>query len=183
MNFSDWKRVSLPLSNEILANLRAGDRILLTGRMYTARDKAHERLADLFLKGQPLPFDPQGEVLYYVGPSPTPPGYVIGSAGPTTSYRMDPFTESVLKMGIRGMIGKGKRGTETRQLIREYGAVYFSSFGGAAAFLAERITSCRVLAFDDLGPEAIHVLEVKDFPVVVINDAEGGDLYEDALRR
>lgn len=182
MNFSDWKRIDLPLTEEIISTLRAGDRILLTGRLYTARDKAHERLAGLYAKGEPLPFDTKGEVLYYVGPSPTPPGHVIGSAGPTTSYRMDPFTEPILKMGIRGMIGKGKRGTETRRLLKEYRAVYFSSFGGAAAFLSERIHSCRVLAFDDLGPEAIHVLEVRDFPVVVINDVEGGDLYEDALR-
>ena len=183
MNFSDWKRIKLPLTDETIAALRAGDRMLLSGRLYTARDKAHERLADLYKKGEPLPFDPQGEVLYYVGPSPTPPGYIIGSAGPTTSYRMDPFTEPILKMGIRGMIGKGKRGTETRALLKQYGAVYFSSFGGAAAFLSGRIRSCRVLAFDDLGPEAIHVLEVEDFPVVVINDVEGSDLYENALQR
>lgn len=182
MNFADWKRIELPLSESIIADLRPGDRVLLSGRLFTARDRAHERLVDLFLKGDALPFDPRGEILYYVGPSPTPPGRIIGSAGPTTSYRMDPFTEPILKMGIRGMIGKGRRGAETRRLLVQYRAIYFSSFGGAAAFLAERIKSCRVLAFDDLGPEAIHVLDVEDFPAVVVNDVNGGDLYEDAIR-
>jgi len=182
MNILDWKRISLPLTDDAVRDMRAGDKLLLSGTIYTARDKAHERLASMFCKGEPLPFDTKGQVLYYVGPSPTPPGHVIGSAGPTTSYRMDPFTEPVLRMGIRGMIGKGRRGMETRNLLREYGAVYLSSFGGAAAFLSERIVSSTVIAFEDLGPEAIHLLEVRDFPVVVINDVHGGDLYEDAIR-
>jgi len=182
MNTGDWKKVTIPLDDETIGNLRAGDRLLLTGTLYTARDRAHERLSSMFARGESLPFDMKGQILYYVGPSPTPPGRVIGSVGPTTSYRMDPFTEPVLKMGIRGMIGKGRRGMETRNLLREYGAVYLSSFGGAAAFLAERIVSSRVIAFEDLGPEAVYRLEVMDFPAVVINDIHGGDLYEDAIR-
>ncbi len=183
MKSETWKRVSLPLTEEIINNLRAGDRLLLSGVIYTARDKAHERLCRMFDSGEKLPFDTNGQVLYYVGPSPTPPDGVIGAAGPTTSYRMDPFTEKIMQMKIRGMIGKGKRDKETRDLLKEHRAVYFSSFGGAGAYLALKIKEAEVIAFDDLGPEAIYRLRVEDFPVVVINDIYGGDLYEDAVSK
>ncbi len=180
---SEWKHISLPLSEEIIQELRSGDQVYLSGILYTARDKAHARLCAMIDAGESLPFDISGQVLYYVGPSPKPPGEIIGAAGPTTSYRMDPFTEKVLKAGIKGMIGKGKRGTETRELLKQYGAVYFSSFGGAGAYLNRRITGSEVVAFEDLGPEAIYRLEVKDFPAIVINDIQGSDLYENAVKQ
>jgi len=178
----EWKRLHTPLTDETVRGLRSGDSILLSGTLYTARDKAHERLRELADSGKPLPFNPAGQVIYYTGPTPARKGTAIGAAGPTTSYRMDPFSEFMLKLGIRGMIGKGTRDNRTRELLKEYGAVYFSSFGGAGAYLSKRIVSSSVLAFEDLGPEAMNMLMVKDFPVIVINDIYGGDLYEDAVR-
>ncbi|PKL41180.1 MAG: fumarate hydratase [Spirochaetae bacterium HGW-Spirochaetae-1] len=178
-----WKRISTPLSYDDVSLMHSGDRFLLSGIVYTARDRAHERLRYMVAEGKELPFMPAGQVLYYVGPSPQPRGRIIGAAGPTTSYRMDPFTEVMLKTGIRGMIGKGKRDEKTRSLLQQYGGVYFSSYGGAGAYLAKRITEARVIAFEDLGPEAIYELRVLDFPVIVINDIYGGDLYEDAIRK
>ncbi len=177
-----WKKIKLPLSEDDIKELKSGDRVHLSGIIYTARDKAHERLCDMIKKGENLPFDTLGEILYYVGPSPTPPNQIIGAAGPTTSYRMDPFTERILKTGIRGMIGKGKRNVETRELLQKYKSIYFSSFGGAGAYLSKHITGCEPVAFEDLGPEAIFRLTVKDFPVIVINDIYGSDLYEDAVK-
>lgn len=177
-----WKKIDLPLSEEEIRGLKSGDRVHLSGVIYTARDKAHERLCTMIKKGEILPFETAGEILYYVGPSPTPPGQVIGAAGPTTSYRMDPFTETILKAGIRGMIGKGKRSRETRDLLQEFKSVYFSSFGGAGAYLSKHIILCEPVAFEDLGPEAVFRLTVKDFPVIVINDIYGSDLYEDAIK-
>ncbi|MCP4136888.1 MAG: TRZ/ATZ family protein [bacterium] len=180
---TNWKKMGTTFTEEEIGGLRAGDRVLLSGVIYTARDKAHERLCRMQEQNKELPFELKGSILYYVGPSPTPQGKIIGSAGPTTSYRMDPFTETMLKLGVKGMIGKGKRGREVKTLISEYHAVYFSSFGGAGAFLSKRISAAEVVAFDDLGPEAIYKLTVKDFPVIVINDSFGGDLYEDAIRK
>jgi len=178
-----WKHLNIPADDDDLRGLRAGDAVLLSGTLLTGRDKAHQRLCEMAEKGMPLPVDLQGQFIYYVGPAPAPEGMVIGSAGPTTSYRMDPFTREMLSFGVRGMIGKGKRGRPVRDMLKEYGAVYFSSFGGAGAYLAMRITGAEVIAFEDLGPEAIYRLEVKEFPVIVINDTEGGDLYEDALEK
>ena len=173
-----YKKIFMPLDDGALKELKSGDRVLLNGDIYTARDKAHQRLVELAENGIDLPFELKGSFIYYAGPSPAPPGKIIGAAGPTTSYRMDAFTEFVMKQGVKGLIGKGKRNSETRELIKEYNAVYFSSFGGAAAYISRRITHSVLIAFEDLGPEAIYRLTVKDFPLIVINDSSGGDLYE-----
>ncbi len=179
----EWKQIETPFSEGLVSGLRSGDLVLITGRLYTARDRAHERLCSMIDLGEPLPFDAEGQVLYYVGPTPAPKGRVIGSAGPTTSYRMDAFTDKILGAGIRGMIGKGRRDSDTKKLLQSYGAVYLSSFGGAGAYLSGRIISSRIIAFEDLGPEAIYELEVADFPAVVVHDRFGGALYEDAIRK
>lgn len=174
------KRIETPLSNSVVRDLRAGDRVLLSGVVYTARDAAHARLVDLIRNGRPLPVDLAGQVIYYVGPTPAKPGRVIGSAGPTTSGRMDSFTPDLLAAGLRGMIGKGQRSQAVVDSIREHNAVYFAATGGAAALLAKKIVSCEVIAYEDLGCEAIHRLEVVDLPLVVINDCEGRDFYRDS---
>lgn len=179
----DWKKIETPVTDSLIESLAAGDRLLLSGVVYAARDKAHERLCAMAARGEKLPFDPAGQLVYYMGPSPAPPGRVIGSAGPTTSSRMDPFTEGVLKMGVKGMIGKGRRDAATRALLQQYRAVYFASFGGAGAYLAKRIKESALIAFEDLGAEAIYRLRVEEFPIIVVNDMHGGDLYEDVLRK
>jgi len=177
------KPISLntPLGDEEIESLRAGDRVLLSGTLYTARDAAHARLVELMRDGKPLPIDLSGQVIYYVGPTPTPPGNVIGSAGPTTAGRMDSWTPALLAAGLKGMIGKGQRSREVVEAIREHKAVYFAATGGAAALLAKRVVECEVVAWPDLGCEAIHRLEVRDLPVIVINDSKGNDLYERAI--
>lgn len=177
----EWKEIKLPLTDEAIRGLRRGDMCLLSGRMLTARDKAHQRIALMLAEGRELPFSLSGETIYYVGPTPPAPGRVIGAAGPTTSSRMDPFTGTMLKLGIKGMIGKGKRDSSVKELIKQYGAVYFSSIGGAGAYLSTKITSSRVIAFDDLATEAVYELEVADFPVIVACDMYGGDIYEPAV--
>lgn len=166
-----------PLSEEVIGGLRAGDRVYLTGTIYTARDAAHKRLVDLIDQGQPLPLDLRGQVIYYVGPTPPKPGQVIGSAGPTTSGRMDSYTPKLTALGLKAMIGKGPRSEEVKEALRRDKAVYFAATGGAGALLSTRIVAARVVAYEDLGPEAIYELEVRDFPVVVVNDIYGGDLY------
>jgi fumarate hydratase subunit beta len=178
-----WKKIQLPVTDNDIESLKSGDLCLLSGILYTARDRAHERLCSLARDGKKLPFDPKGQIIYYVGPSPTPPGLPIGSAGPTTSYRMDPFTEEMLQMGIKGMIGKGRRDKNSIKLLKKHKAVYFSSFGGAGAYLGERIIESKVIAFEEFGPEAIYRLKILDFPAIVINDIFGGDLYEDQLSK
>lgn len=177
----EWKKISLPLTEETIKGLRCGDMCLLYGRLLTARDKAHQRIRELLANGDELSFNLSGETVYYVGPTPAPPGRVIGAAGPTTSSRMDPFTDTMLTIGVKGMIGKGKRDNRTRELLARYGAVYFSSFGGAGAYLSNRIKSCRVIAFDDLATEAVYELVVEAFPVIVAVDSYGGDIYENAV--
>lgn len=167
-----------PLSEEEILSLRSGDFVMLSGIVFTARDVAHRRLIDLIGQGRPLPFDPKGQVIYYAGPCPTPPGKVIGSIGPTTSGRMDPFTPQLLALGIKGTIGKGKRSKEVKEALIRHKAVYFATIGGAGAILSRYVKRASIIAFEDLGPEAITELEVEDFPLVVINDAYGGDLYE-----
>ncbi len=179
----NWKEISTPLDGPTVAGLRVSDLVVFSGTVYVARDKAHERMSAMIEHGEALPFKAEGQVLYYMGPSPAPSGRIIGAAGPTTSGRMDPFTEAMLKAGIRGFIGKGARDPGLRPMFQKFGAVYFATFGGAAAYLSKRITASRVIAFEDLGPEAVFALEVKDFPAVVINDIYSGDLYEDAIRR
>ncbi len=176
-------RLNTPLIAEELTGLHSGDSVLLSGVVYTARDAAHARLVELIRQGKPLPVDLAGQVLYYVGPTPAKPVDVIGSAGPTTSGRMDSFTPLLLEAGLKGMIGKGQRNQAVRDAIVEHRAVYFAATGGAAALLAKRIVSCEVVAYDDLGCEAIHRLEVKDLPLIVINDCHGGDFYRENQAR
>lgn len=175
-------KIQLPLSKEKASALKSGDTVYLTGTLYTARDAAHKRMLKLLEKGEPLPFPIQNATIYYVGPTPAKPRQVIGSAGPTTSYRMDAYAPTLLRLGQRGMIGKGSRSAEVVAAIKEAGAVYFGAIGGVGALLAGCVTACRVIAFEDLGPEAIHQLDVKDFPVTVVIDSAGHNLYEDGRR-
>jgi len=170
--------LTTPLSEEDVRKLKAGDVVNLTGVIYTARDAAHKRLVELIEKGEELPFELEGSVIYFVGPTPPKPGDPIGSAGPTTSYRMDSYSPTMLKHGSRGMIGKGKRSQEVKDACKEYGGVYFGATGGAGALLGKRIKSAEVIAYPELGPEAVRRLEVEDFPVTVINDTYGNDLYQ-----
>ena len=167
-----------PLSREDALRLRAGDSCLLSGVIYTARDAAHKRLCELAARGEPLPFDPVDAVVYYVGPTPAAPGQVIGSAGPTTSYRMDVYSPTLIALGQRGMIGKGKRGPEVIAAMKQYGAVYFGAIGGCGALLSSCIKKAEVIAYEDLGAEALRRLEVEELPVTVIIDALGTNLYE-----
>lgn len=171
------KTLTTPLTSEDLKDLKAGDDVYISGYIYTARDAAHARLVDLLEKGEELPFDPKGAVIYYVGPTPPKEGEPIGSAGPTTSYRMDSYTPQLLDVGLKGMIGKGKRSEEVKAKIVENGAIYFAAIGGAAALIAKCIKSAEIIAYEDLGAEAIRKLYVEDFPVTVINDSSGNDLY------
>jgi fumarate hydratase subunit beta len=170
--------MTTPLSDEDIEKLKAGDIVYLNGKIYTARDAAHKRLVDLIEKGEELPFELKGSVIYFVGPTPPKPGEPIGSAGPTTSYRMDSYSPTLIKHGQKGMIGKGKRNQAVRDACKEYKAVYFGATGGAGALIAKAIKSAKVIAYPELGPEAIRELEVENFPVTVINDAYGNDLYE-----
>ncbi|NCO37152.1 MAG: fumarate hydratase [Armatimonadetes bacterium CG_4_10_14_3_um_filter_66_18] len=176
-------RIEAPLTEEVVCSLRAGDRVLINGVMLTGRDSAHQRLFDLLEAGEPLPFDPEGQIIYYTGPTPPKPGQVIGSAGPTTSYRMDKFAPALLAKGLRGMVGKGKRGAEVIAAMKEHKGVYFGATGGAAALIAKCIKEAEVICYADLGPEAIRRLRVEDFPAVVINDAFGNDLYKDGVKQ
>lgn len=177
-------KITIPVEDAgIVANLKAGEEVLLTGRMYTARDAAHKRLVELLDKGEPLPVDLNGACVYYVGPSPARPGNVIGSAGPTTSGRVDPYTPKLLEQGLKLMIGKGKRNDTVKEAIKKHGAAYLAATGGAAALLADRIKAAKVVAYGDLGPEAIRELTVEDFPAVVVNDAAGGDAYVDGAKK
>ena len=172
------KKITLPLTQEAARTLRAGDSCLLTGVIYTARDAAHKRLCELIEKGQELPVDMQNAVIYFVGPTPAKPGQAIGSAGPTTSYRMDAYSPMLIEKGLTGMIGKGKRGPEVIAAMQQHGAVYFGATGGCGALLSKCIQKAEIVAYEDLGAEAIRRLEVVDFPVVVIIDSEGNNLYE-----
>ena len=175
-------RLTTPLDASEVARLRSGDQVMLSGVIYTGRDAAHKRLFELLQAGEELPVDLRGQVIYYVGPTPSKPGQVIGSAGPTTSGRMDAYAPTLLAYGLRGMIGKGQRSKAVREAIVEHKSVYFGATGGAAALMAKRIKQCEIVAYEDLGPEAIRRLVVEDFPVVVINDSVGGDLYEEGVR-
>lgn len=174
--------LTLPLTEAEVRMLRAGDMVTLTGAVLTGRDAAHKRLIALLDAGKELPVDLKGQTLYYVGPAPASPGHAVGSAGPTTSYRMDAYTPRLLALGLRGMIGKGKRSDAVRAAMQEYGAVYFGAVGGAAALIARSIKSAKVVAYEDLGPEAIHLFTVERFPVMVLMDAHGGNLYEEGPR-
>ena len=177
------KHITTPLSNESVASLKAGDQVLLTGVVYTARDAAHKRLIALIKEGKELPIDLQGQVIYYVGPAPAKRGDPIGSAGPTTSMRMDPYAPTLMEHGMKGMIGKGMRSKEVRDAMVRHRAVYFAAVGGAAALIAKRIKSAEVVAYEDLGPEAIRKLYVEDLPLFVIDDIYGEDLYEQGVAK
>ena len=171
-------RLSAPFNKDDIKTLKAGDKVLLSGTIYTARDAAHKRMADCLEKKDPLPFDVKGNVIYYLGPSPARPGQVIGSAGPTTAGRMDKYTPDLIRLGLLGMIGKGRRTKEVIDSIREFGAVYFAATGGAGALLSKCIKSSEVLAYEDLGTEAIRKLYVEDLPLIVAVDPEGTDIYD-----
>ena len=170
-------RIQLPLNREKAGQLRAGDSCLLTGTIYTARDAAHKRLREAMNRGERLPIDLRDAVIYFVGPSPAAPGQIIGSAGPTTSCRMDAYSPALIALGQTGMIGKGSRSPEVIEAMKAHGAVYFGAIGGCGALLAKCIKKCEVVAYEDLGPEAIHRLEVENFPVTVVIDSLGNDLY------
>ncbi|MFW5996230.1 MAG: Fe-S-containing hydro-lyase [Halanaerobiaceae bacterium] len=176
-------QLTAPLIQEDIDSLTAGDRVKLSGEIYTARDAAHARMVKTLKAGKNLPFNLQGQVIYYVGPSPAPPGRVIGSAGPTTSYRMDPYTPQLLEEGLKGMIGKGARSKEIREAMIKYGAIYFAAVGGAAALIAESISTVEIVAYPDLGTEAVRRLEVEDLPLIVINDTQGNDLYSQGANK
>ncbi len=173
------KKLKLPLTEKTIADLKTGDSVSLSGTLYVARDAAHRRMVEMLDRGEKLPFDIAGQAIYYMGPSPAPPGRVIGAAGPTTGARMDAFTPRLLAAGLKAMIGKGPRSKEVRDAIIQHRAVYFAAIGGIGALLSQKIQKSEVVAFADLGPEAVLKLDVRDFPVTVINDVHGGDLYSE----
>ena len=175
--------VRTPLTDEDVRALRAGQPVLISGTLYTARDAAHKRMTEALERGEDLPFDVRGQVIYYVGPTPPPPGRVIGAAGPTTAGRMDRYTPALLAQGLKGAIGKGSRSDEVKQALEEHIAVYFGGLGGAGALLARSIRAVQIVAYEDLGTEAIRRIEVVDFPAIVANDCYGGDAYIDARAR
>jgi len=180
---STVRTIKTPLSEAIITALHAGDMVMLSGEVYTARDVAHRRLYESLLKGEKLPIDLSQTVLFYAAPTPTPPKKVIGSIGPTTSYRMDFFTPKLIENGLRGMIGKGNRSPEVVEAIKKYKSVYFGAIGGIAALMSQCVKKVEMVAYEDLGPEAIRKLTVRDFPLVVVNDSSGKDLYVSAKQK
>lgn len=175
-------RLTTPLSDEAIKKMKAGDKVYLSGTLYTARDAAHKRLVELVEKSEPLPIDVKGQIIYYVGPAPAKPGQAIGSAGPTTSYRMDPYAPTLIEQGLKGMIGKGPRGESVVDAMKKHYAVYLAATGGAAALIAKSVTKSEVVAYEDLGAEAIRKLEVKDMPLIVAQDCHGGNLFEEGVK-
>ena len=173
------KKISLPLTDDVIKGLKTGDSVLLTGIMYVARDAAHRRMVEALDRGEELPFEISGQTIYYMGPSPAPPGKVIGSAGPTTSGRMDSYAPRLIEQGLKGMVGKGMRSQSVKEAIVKFKAVYFGAIGGAGAVISRSIRKSEVIAYDDLGAEAVRRIEVEDFPAIVVNDIYGADLYED----
>lgn len=170
-------KLNTPLTDEDVVQLKAGDVVKLSGVIYSARDAAHKKIMDLIDAGKETPFEIAGSVVYYVGPSPAPPGRPIGSAGPTTSYRMDTYAPRLHALGLKASVGKGKRNDEVKAALKEHKAVYFGATGGAGALLSQCITASEIIAFEDLGPEAVRAMTVKDFPLLVVNDCHGGELY------
>jgi fumarate hydratase subunit beta len=177
------KTITPPLRDEDVADLRIGDAVHITGTLYTARDAAHKRLVELIDAGDPLPVDLKGQIIYYAGPTPAKPGRIIGSVGPTTSGRMDPYTPKVIEKGLKGMIGKGIRGSTVVDAMKKWKAVYLAATGGAAALIAKSIVDVHIVAYEDLGAEAIRKLEVKNFPAIVVQDMYGGNLYKEGVQR
>ena len=176
-------RLKTPLKDADVEKLKAGDKVLITGVIYTGRDAAHKRLFDLLKEGKPLPVDLKGQIIYYVGPAPAKPGHAIGSAGPTTSGRMDAYSPRLMEIGLKGMIGKGMRKKEVIEAMKKYKAVYLAATGGAAALIAKSVKKADIVAYEDLGPEAINRLEVVDFPAIVVNDTKGNDLYQQGMKQ
>jgi fumarate hydratase subunit beta len=177
------KKISTPFTDEVVKDLKIGDDVLITGDIYTARDAAHKRMVELLDKGEKLPFDLAGQLIYYVGPSPTRPGNVIGSAGPTTSGRMNPYAPRMLEAGSKGMIGKGEMGSGVQDALQKYTGVYLAAIGGAAALIAKSIVGNELVAWEELGAEAIRKYTVKDFPAIVVQDAHGGNLYQEGVKK
>ena len=177
------EKITSPISDDVIQKLRAGDQVLISGTIYVGRDAAHKRIVEALDKGAELPFDVKGQTIYYMGPSPTKPGHVIGSAGPTTSGRMDAYAPRLLSVGLKAMIGKGLRSQAVKDAIKEHKGVYFAAVGGAAALIAKAIVKSEIVAYEELGPEAVLKLEVKDFPAIVINDCAGGDLYQEGKEK
>jgi len=177
------KDVTTPLTDADVESLKAGDRVRISGVMYTARDAAHARLFPLIERGERLPIDVNGHIIYYTGPTPAQPGQVVGAIGPTTASRMDKFTPALLKLGLKGTMGKGYRGQPVKDALRQYKAVYFGAIGGAGAVLSRHVKALEIVAYEDLGTEAIRRLEVEKFPAMVLNDCHGGDLYEDGQKQ
>ena len=177
------KKVTLPLTDEALRDLKAGDNVLFTGVMYVGRDSAHKRMVEALDKGKDLPFDVRGQTIYFMGPSPAKPGQVIGAAGPTTSGRMDAYSPRLMAEGLKGMVGKGLRSQEVKEAIKKHKAVYFAAIGGAGALISKAIRKSDTVAYEELGAEALLRLEVENFPAIVVNDAHGGDLYQEGRER
>lgn len=177
------KHLSLPLSNQDITDLKTGDTVYLSGIIYTARDAAHKRMAETLAEGKKLPIEMKDNIIYYMGPSPARPGRPIGSAGPTTASRMDKYTPALLDLGLQGMIGKGKRSQQVKEALIRNHAIYFAAIGGAGALLSKAILSSEVIAYDDLGTEAIRKLEIREFPVIVVMDCQGNDLYQQAVEQ
>ncbi|MDO9578072.1 MAG: Fe-S-containing hydro-lyase [Candidatus Cloacimonadales bacterium] len=175
--------LTTPLNDNDLQQLKIGDKVYISGTIYTGRDAAHKRLVDLVKAGKELPFDIEGQIIYYVGPAPAPPGKPIGSAGPTTSYRMDPYAPVLMDVGLKGMIGKGPRNQAVIESMKKNNAVYFAAIGGAAVVVAESIKEAKVIAYEDLGTEAIRELKVKNFPCIVANDVYGNDIYQEGVKK
>ncbi len=180
---NDIIKLRTPLSDADVEGLKIGDRVEISGIIYTGRDAAHKRLVELIKQGKELPFDIKGQVIYYVGPSPAPPGRPVGAAGPTTSYRMDPYAPILIEAGLKGMIGKGARNQEVIEAMKKFKAVYFAAIGGAGALMARSIKKAEVIAYPELGPEAVRRLEVENFPVTVVNDVHGNDLYREGVKK
>jgi fumarate hydratase subunit beta len=176
-------KLTTPLTDDVIEKLHAGDKVSITGVIYVGRDAAHKCKVAALDAGEELPFDPRGQIIYYMGPAPAKPGDPIGSAGPTTSYRMDPYAPRLLEAGLKGMIGKGNRSMPVREAMQKHKAIYMAAIGGAGALIAKSIKAAEVIAYDDLGAEALRRLEVEDFPAIVVNDIYGGDAYEDGLRQ
>jgi len=176
-------RITSPIDQKILESLKAGDQVLITGVLYVARDAAHKRMVEALDRGERLPLDIQGQTIYYMGPSPAKPGNVIGAAGPTTSGRMDAYAPRLMEVGLKAMIGKGARNQAVKDAIEQYGAVYLAGLGGAGALISKCIKKAEVIAYDDLGAEALRRIEVEDFPATVVNDMHGGDLYQEGKKQ
>ena len=180
---AEVKKIFIPLTDEVVEGLRIGDSVLISGVIYTGRDSAHKRLVEALDRGEELPVDFNGQIIYYAGPAPAKPGKPIGSVGPTTSYRMYPFAPRLMDEGLKGMIGKGNRSEEVITAIQKHKAVYFGAIGGAGALMAQSVRKAEIIAYEDLGPEAIRRLEVENFPAVVVNDCYGGDLFKEGIKQ